>query len=69
LSFWWEEGVEGSSTIASKNHGLGEKILHSETKCLKFNRAKVIDSELADRNNIFIMCGTTRMFRRYMCLR
>jgi hypothetical protein len=38
LSFWWAEGVEGSRTIASKNHGLGEKILHSETERVKFNR-------------------------------
>jgi hypothetical protein len=53
LSFWWAEGVEGSRTIASKNHGLGEKMLHSETERVKLNRAKFIDSKLSNRNKIF----------------
>jgi hypothetical protein len=53
LSVWWSEGVEWAGAIASKNHGLGEKILHSETERVKFNGAKIIDSELTNRNKVF----------------
>ena len=45
--------VEWTGAIASKNHGLGDKILHRETKRIKFNGAKIVDGELANRYKIF----------------
>jgi hypothetical protein len=46
-------GVQWAGTIASKNHGPGEKILHRKTIRIKLDRTIIIDSELSNRNQIF----------------
>jgi hypothetical protein len=45
--------IQWSGTIASKNHGPGEKILHRKTIRVKLDRTGIIDSELPNRNQIF----------------
>jgi hypothetical protein len=46
-------GVQRTRTIASKNHGPGEKILHRKTIRIKLNGTIIIDSELPNGNKIF----------------
>lgn len=53
---WWGGGIEQveiARTIAPQNHVLCWRILHRETKRLKFNDAVVVSSELINRNKIF----------------
>ena len=42
-------GVEISTTIAAKNHGLGLHILNREAKSVKLNRTVIIASKLSNR--------------------
>jgi hypothetical protein len=46
-------GVERAGTIASKNHGPGEKILHRETIRIKLNGTIIVDSKLPNIDKIF----------------
>ena len=45
-------GVEVAITIATKNHALRPKVLHRETKGIKFYQAVVVTSELTNRQKI-----------------
>lgn len=45
--------VKRTRAIASKNHGLGEKILYRKTKRIKLNRAKAINCEVMNGYKIF----------------
>ena len=53
LTYW----IKMAGTIASKNHGLGEKILHRKTEWIKLDRTKVIHGELTNRYKIFDNTG------------
>jgi len=46
------DGVEVAITIAAKNHALRPKVLHRETKGIKFYQAVVVKSELTIRQKI-----------------
>jgi hypothetical protein len=43
-------GVEVTRTVTPKDHGLGMKVLHRETKRVKFNGATIVTSEFSNRN-------------------
>jgi len=43
---------DASITIAAKNHALRPKVLHRETKGIKFYQAVVVTSELTNRQKI-----------------
>jgi hypothetical protein len=47
------EWVERAGTIASKENGLGKKILHRKTKRIKLDGTKIINCELANRDKVF----------------
>jgi hypothetical protein len=51
------EGVEVSTTIAAKDHGLGAKVLTREAKRVKLNGTKIVNSKTMNRNQVFDNVG------------
>ena len=47
------EGIKITITIAPGDHVLGLKILHRDTKRIKFNRTKVVTSKATNKNKFF----------------
>jgi hypothetical protein len=51
------QGVERSRTVTAKEEVPGTKILHRDTKRVKFNRNKIISGELANGQKVFNNVG------------
>jgi hypothetical protein len=47
------DGVERTGTTAALDHVLGAKIHNRKTKGVKFDRDKIINGELTNRQKIF----------------
>jgi hypothetical protein len=51
------EGVEVSTTVAAKDHGLGAKVLNREAKRVKLNGTKIVNSKTTNIYQVFDNVG------------